>query len=140
MLIYLAGRYSRRLELEVKAEELRDAGHRVEAQWLTGDHEWQGRSGKAQFSTELAQRWALEDLNDVLAADCVISFTEEPRTELNRGGRHIEFGIALAAGKRLLVVGWRENIFHTLPQVEFYERWSEALAALGTGADKEKRA
>jgi hypothetical protein len=29
---------------------------------------------------------------------------------------------------RVIVVGYRENIFHWLPQVEFCATWQEALA------------
>jgi hypothetical protein len=39
-------------------------------------------------------------------------------------------GLALAWQKRTLVVGWRENVFCCLPQVEFFETWESAKAAL----------
>lgn len=65
-----------------------------------------------------------------MSADCVISFTEAPRSSANRGGRHVEFGIALANGARVIVVGHRENIFHWLPQIEFFETWEQALVIL----------
>lgn len=77
-----------------------------------------------------AQRreFAQHDWDDVMAADVVISFTEQPRTAGgSRGGRHVEFGAALAAGKRCIVVGWRENVFHCLPQVEFFPTWAESM-------------
>lgn len=53
----------------------------------------------------------------------------------SRGARHVEFGLALGTGKRLLVVGYRENIFHVLPAVEYYETWGQARAALVSEAD-----
>ena len=76
-------------------------------------------------------QFAQEDYDDLCSADCVISFTEEPRTMSNsRGGRHVEHGMAIALGKRVIVVGHRENIFHCLPQVEFFPTWEDAQAAL----------
>lgn len=58
---------------------------------------------------------AENDVADVLRADCIVSFTGGGG---GRGGRHVEFGIGVATGKRLVIVGERENVFHTLPQVE----------------------
>jgi hypothetical protein len=49
----------------------------------------------------------------LLAAEMVISFTGGG----GKGGRHVEFGLAVAAGKRLVVIGPRENVFHCLPGV-----------------------
>lgn len=37
-----------------------------------------------------------------------------------RGGRHVEFGLAVAWEKRIVVIGPQENIFHWLPMVEHY--------------------
>jgi hypothetical protein len=39
---------------------------------------------------------------------------------------------------RLLVVGWRENVFHHAPVVEFFETFDLALEAL-VEARKERR-
>ena len=77
---------------------------------------------------------AAEDLEDVLRADCLVSFTEEPAAGVAwaaRGGRHVEFGIALAMGKRLCVVGPRENIFHHLPRVEVFRSLTELIDTFG---------
>lgn len=130
MRIYLAGRYSRREELAGYAAELGALGHTVTSRWLLGLHEWPGRRGDSEFPPARTQEWAQEDLADVLAAECVVSFTERPRTERNRGGRHVELGIALGTRKLLLVIGHRENIFHTLPEIRFYETWEQARAVL----------
>ena len=47
-----------------------------------------------------------------------------------RGGRHVEFGLALAAGKRLCIVGPRENIFHFLPRVEVFRSTDDLVGAI----------
>lgn len=128
MLIYLAARYSRLAEMQEKREELKAFGHFVTSRWVNGGHQIADRDHPA----EERARFAYEDYSDVLLADCVISFTEEPRApSSNRGGRHVEFGIALALHKRVIVVGYRENVFHSMPEVEFYESWAQARAVLG---------
>lgn len=61
-----------------------------------------------------------------MGAELQINFTEPPRSNASRGGRHVECGIGLATGARIIVVGYRENIFHWLPRVEFCESWEAA--------------
>ena len=126
MLVYLAARYSRRDELRLIRDELQRRGHVVTSRWL--DTEWsekppkerQGLDHSSAAPPEYRQRHVIEDVEDVLTAACMISFTEQPRSD-GRGGRHVEFGIALATGKRLVVVGPRENLFHYHPRVEHYD-------------------
>jgi hypothetical protein len=115
--IYLAGRYSKRELLAAFAKRLEAMGHVVTSRWLTGDHEGgQGTpSGQAAFLDR--QRFAREDMEDLYAAQVTISLTEEPRTDKGRGGRHVEFGVALALGHFCIVVGYRENVFHCLDGV-----------------------
>ena len=132
MRVYLAARYSRIDELAVYAGQLRGAGHEVTSRWLLGGH-WVGDGG---LGTAVVSAYALEDYFDLSAADTVVSFTEGPGTGVTRGGRHVEFGMAVALGKRLLVVGPRETIFHTLPQVQHFEDWGGALAALRAGSPR----
>lgn len=141
--IYLAARYSRRIELCGYREQLRALGYEVQARWLDGEHQLANdgtpigengealvEAGAADEAAQLRSQFALDDWEDVSSAECVISFTEAPRSSANRGGRHVEYGIALARGARVIVVGHRENIFHWLPQVQFCERWEEALSKM----------
>lgn len=129
MKIYLASRYSRAPELRKYRTQLAELGHQVTSRWLDGGHEIKP-GGSEQAADHERQRFAVEDFSDMLDADCVISFTEEPRKTNTRGGRHVEFGGALATGKRCIVVGWRENVFHHYPGVEFHTDWNGALDAL----------
>ena len=125
MRFYLAARYHRIDEMRRCADDLRGLGHQVTSRWLQGDHDGPGPLDDPSWVTI-----AREDIEDVLAADVVVSFTEPVRGE-GGGGRHTEFGLGLASGKRLLLVGRVEHLFHTLPQVEVYPTWTEALGALG---------
>jgi hypothetical protein len=141
--IYLAARYSRREELCGYRAELEARGFKVPARWLLGSHQITdagltlGSELEAAFEDEADQRehivslrteFALDDFEDVTSADLLVAFTQPPRTDKGRGGRHVEFGIALGKGMPIIAVGPRENIFCCLPQVTVYPDWLAALA------------
>lgn len=136
MKVYLAARYTRREELCGYAEQLRQLGLEVTSRWLEGNHELpktpagDAVDGVPVYDTKIRGKFAREDYLDCLSADVTISFTEEPRSSNGRGGRHVEFGIALANGQHVIVVGHRENVFHCLEEVEFCETWADALTEL----------
>lgn len=86
----------------------------------------------AQLNTHPEQwgTFAHADVADIIGSDVLVLFTGGG----GRGGRHTEFGYALALSDiyhdmRLVIVGERENIFHTLPHVEVYPTWTEFLTA-----------
>lgn len=130
MKIYLASRYSRFQEMQQYRDALVAAGHYVTSRWIEGNHQIDDAGLSVEAKEAERIRFALEDRQDLLAADCTVSFTEPPRSTNSRGGRHVELGMALAAGKRCIVVGHRENVFHCLPEVEFYPTWDLLLVAL----------
>ena len=117
--VYLAARYDRLHEMQGYRDLLEGAGYNVVARWVNGEHEMQ--EGKPH----LHHHFAKEDVEDVLRSDWVINFGESPDSTTRRGGRHVEFGIAVGLKKRLILIGHRENVFHHLPQVEFYRSWQE---------------
>lgn len=134
MKIYLAARYGRRAEIAKYGEKIESLGHTVTSRWLKGLHTLPDgvtlEKKVERMDPEVQQKieeYAIEDVVDVLESDLVISFTETGPTP--RGGRHVEFGIAYAVGKKLWVVPGRENIFHWLPKVESMT-WPEALERL----------
>jgi nucleoside 2-deoxyribosyltransferase len=136
VLIYLASRYSRRDQLRDLAAELRRMGHEITSRWLEESSRPDcgtlpdGRSRIAP--PEERSAFAAQDIEDVRAAELVVSITEPEDAKASRGGRHVEFGAAFAWGKRLVVIGYRENVFHHLPGVEFHASqwdWLRALAA-----------
>lgn len=146
-IVYLAARYTRRLELCGYRAQLAALGIEVNSRWLNGSHqldnqgnpigddgealvEYDGQSAEAP--TLLREKFATDDRDDVLAAQRVIAFTEVPRTSNSRGGRHVELGIAIGAGIPVVVIGPRENVFCHLPEVEHYDTWDEYLAVLST--------
>lgn len=145
--IYLAARYSRRLELVGYRGQLEALSYEIPARWLNGSHQLdnEGRPigedgealveqhdeyGSAQASPPLREKFAMDDLEDVLQADILVAFTEMPRTGNSRGGRHVELGIAIGAGIPVMVVGPRENVFCHLPHVRHFETWPDCLDVL----------
>jgi nucleoside 2-deoxyribosyltransferase len=127
--IYLAAQYGRREELNRYRVELHNRGFVVTSRWLNDGHHMPDHSPSDYKNLE-NQRFALEDWKDLAAADIVVSFTEPSRSGPARGGRHVEFGAALAMEKTCFVVGYRENVFHYLPQVQFFPTWEGVVDAI----------
>ena len=123
--VYMIGRYSRHAELARRAAELGEVlGWHCTSRWIRGDHDHAGQG------EEVGRRYAEEDVADLRAADVVVAFTEEPGAGgRNRGGRHVELGMALALNLRVIVVGPAENVFCLLPEVERYPSWEAFLGA-----------
>ena len=118
MKVYLAAPFSMAHQVEAQyARDLARRGLPVVSQWHRLPH-----------STDLS-RAARRDLEDILEADTFILLANL-RPRANRGGRHVEFGFALARDKRIMVVGARQNLFHYLPNVEVYPAWGLCLDAL----------
>lgn len=146
MRIYLAARYSRRLELVGCRDQLRAAGHTVQSTWLDGNHQIAddgtpiGEAGEAlvegddgstsQRAAALRAKFAGEDFRDVIMCDLLIAFTEPPRSGHSRGGRHVELGIALGRMKRVWVVGPRENLFCWMDDVRQFDTFDQCFGAL----------
>lgn len=145
MRVYLAARYSRRVELCAYRDDLNAIGIEVTSNWLNGprqraiagkvlgerDEAVIEAGGDALEAIELRRLCAVQDVEDVRAADTFVTFTEHPDAQASRGGRHVEFGLALAERKRIIVIGPVENVFHALSEVERFDCWHHALLALG---------
>jgi hypothetical protein len=127
--VYLASAFKRRDELNVYRKELEELGFVVTSRWLLGGH-------NADVDG-LYERYAMEDLDDLQIADVVISFTEAPNSNIPpRGGRHVEFGLGYAFGKEMYVIGYRENVFHYLPEVKFYPSWFAMMLDANSGIQR----
>lgn len=143
MKVYLAARYSRRLELCEYRRRLEGIGFQVTSRWLNGAHQVDRdglklgvegeelvETGSTLEAAELRDLFAREDIQDVQAADLMIAFTEQPRSAGTRGGRHVEAGMALAWGKPLVIIGPRENVFYSLRTVNQFDSLDEAIPLL----------
>lgn len=115
--VYLAGRYSRREELWDYAQLLESMGYEVTSRWLHGEED-----GKTK------EEIAIMDYFDCIAADIILSFTESPDVKHAQGARHAEFMLGYERGKRCVLIGPREIIFHHMPNIEQYNTIYEFVA------------
>jgi nucleoside 2-deoxyribosyltransferase len=130
MKIYLAARYSRKDEMNAYAKMLTRGGYTVTSRWLEGHNAvWSG------YEDLMLTAYAMADLEDIDKADTVISFTEPRGTPTTGGGRHVEFGYGYLKGKRMIIIGERENIFHHLPHIEIYSTLDAFLEAEENGPE-----
>lgn len=122
MKVYIAAMFGKRAQIrDYHARVLAEAGHEVTARWLTEDEP----PGSEQAS-------AVKDLADVARADAVVLVTNPVGTKYSGGGRHVEFGYALALGKVCITVGEHETIFQYLPQVTVCSTIGAAVDYLAT--------
>jgi len=127
MKIYLAASYVRRLEILGYKQLLEEDGIIITSEWVTGIHEqtpW----------TETT--YAQHDLECIREADIFMGFTEPENVDskYKRGGRHVEFGYAIAYGKRLVIVGPLENAFYYLLNVIQFSDFAKARTYLRSEA------
>lgn len=141
MKVFLSARYSRKDELRKYRTILQEAGYTVNSRWLDEEtKEEEGTNALTATPPEHRQAIALADIQDVRECDVLIAFTEQPCNPQAtwshaRGGRHVEYGAAIALGKPVIVVGYRENIFHFLPEVYFVELGEVATTYKGSYKD-----
>lgn len=128
MKFYLAAPFSYKDEIAKKAKQLQNRRIGVTSTWP-----WEDAAPQATLA-DLGDNHLIvngrKDIDEIDAADGVILFTREPTTPFVRGGRMHEFGYAHGKGKRLIVCGPKENIFHYLPEVEVFDSWEVLLTAL----------
>jgi hypothetical protein len=113
--------------------QLASWGHAVTSRWIDPAESASDECTPEQMNAdpESCAPHASVDLADVSQSDALICFTEWPSST---GGRHVEFGYALALGIRIVMIGPREHIFHTLPQVEHFPDWVSFAEAAPSGA------
>lgn len=128
--VYLAARYSEKHEMFAQAEIFRGRGIEVTSSWLEESHA--PTIQMSDIAVDDLTFYARNDIRDIESADWLVFSSVEPTTPTVRGGRHVEFGYALAKGKKILVVGPEENIFHHLPAIQHVNDWETALNFLVT--------
>lgn len=110
---YIAARYGRREEARGLAYILQSFHYRVTSSWL-----WQVEDEMLyKEGPDAAGRFALKDVKEVSESDVLVYLSEKEDNTWGRGGRHVEFGIAVGLDKTIYVIGPMENLFHYLPPV-----------------------
>lgn len=121
------------MELRPYAYTLRERGFEVVNSWIdvdeaTPDHE---------KTEEQKQAWAQRDVVEVMEADVLIVFLEEPWNghvigqeagvwTPGAGGHHFEMGVAWALGKGIYTIGERSMFAH-LPGFTHFKDWYSFL-------------
>lgn len=108
MTAYVAGPQQLRDKALALAGRLKELGYAVTSRWLYDDVP--------------AADVARACLDDVRAADVLLLLNPESWGDKGTGGRHVEFGYALALGKQVAILGSVTNDFHRLPGVRVIER------------------
>jgi hypothetical protein len=124
---YFAARYSRNAEMRKYRDQLKRRGVEVSARWIDqhgGDLLESFVAEKLNSDPEECAKYALIDLQDISNADTMISFTSEDGG--GKGGRHVEFGRGLEM-MQMILIGPREHVFHTLPEVKQFNTWEAFL-------------
>jgi len=117
--VYIAALYSRMDEMRCYAFLLESGlGYTVTSKWLYGN----------EIGMTDAEA-AIMDIEDITEADICLSLTQPFGSMFTGGGRHTEFGYALAMGKECVIIGEREQIFHHLPQIKQYNTFDDYMKA-----------
>lgn len=126
MKVYLAASFSRQAEMKQLSLKLIEMGLEVTSRWLE-----EKEAKRPEDRTKHNRENAIQDVNDVRAADIVVRFTDEDvqwgdsyfvrdkliRAHFATGGRMFECGLAWAEGKPIIVIGGHQNIFDCLPNI-----------------------
>jgi hypothetical protein len=133
MKVYIAARFSRRPEAYAIATALQKEGHEIVCAWVLRHETHTMPPGLLPEAEDAErQRYALEDLTDMVQAEWCVSLMDEPRGN-GRGGRHVEFGFMLANGALMTIIGPRETVFHHLPHVQHFASSGAFMASLLAG-------
>jgi hypothetical protein len=128
MKIYLASHYSRKNEVRAAVAELAKLGIEVVSTW----HREKVASNSVMHP-ENGRAWrknAISDKRELDACTHFVLFSMGPTAKFSRGSHAWENGYAVAAGKRCLVVGERQVIFHYLPGTTVCNTWQSAKRIL----------
>ena len=129
MTAYIAARFSRKPEMLALAALFAQHNIKVRARWL--NESVSPDATLHDVTPAYHTKTATDDIEDIDASDTIIFFSEDPLVGTPRGGRHVEFGYALAKGKRVVVIGPPENTFHYLPGIINYSTVDDFLEAEG---------
>jgi len=126
--VYLAGHYSRKVEIAAAARELEALGIKVTSTWFR--ESFAPNVCMKAVSESFCRKTAKRDVRELTAATHFVLFTFEPDVKFTRGGHCVENGIAWGLCKTLAVVGPRQHIFHYLPGLRRFDSWGPACAWL----------
>ena len=117
--VYVAAKFEAKERLQPVRHRLEAGGIQVVGTWLDEETSTPTHTQKVQY--------AKRDMAEVMLANLLILDTLDDN---NRGGREVEYGMALATGKNIIIVGPFRNVFHTVADARF-DTWKECYEFLG---------
>lgn len=128
--IYIAGWFGAKERLRLERDRIHTLGvGEVVGTWLdeeTVAPEAPGQPLVVGATPEQCREYAFRDLGEVRYADLLILDTIDVNP---RGGREVEYGLALSTGLSVWVVGPRRNVFHHIAHRQF-DLWDDAIDCL----------
>lgn len=116
------------------AGRLQAAGHTVTSSWLYETAEGEGLAGPAvALPDEAVAEHAQTDMDEIRRSEVLVGVTAEwceLETGGHTGGRHVELGYAMGLGRRVIVLGEPENVFHRARRVVRCGSVTEVLVEL----------
>lgn len=95
------------------------AGHQIGSSWLEEDF-----SNSSGYDDETKERIALLDVHEVGECDALVCLADVRRIP---GGKFVEVGVALGLGKRVFLLGHRENLLMYHPLVTQFDSAEDFL-------------
>ena len=124
-MVYIAAKFSRRVELRNVAQQLLPLNVAVISRWI-----WEDEADFAKLTPRDAAKLAQRDINDIEDATTLIIDTTEELSQGAGGGRELELGFAMRLKTKTTIrIGPARNPFHYMVDQAFYT-WNEYIAAL----------
>lgn len=131
MNIYIAGRFEDQFMLRDVSYMLIMQKHEIVSTWLWSTDPYETDKEKAAI--------ALKDYRDIIACNTLVLYSHLGEPLPTRQAHSTELGLALAMGKRVILVGVKtDNVFHHLPSIEYCSTWGDLMKLLQQDCIKEE--
>lgn len=115
--VYCAAKYARREQVARFINRL-PAGAESTATWVKDEIDFAAMSEQGKYA------WAMIDTRDVRRCDVLVYWSDD---ELLRGGKCVELGMQIGAGRPVVMIGRKEHIFASHSAVTVVRDEDEAL-------------
>jgi nucleoside 2-deoxyribosyltransferase len=126
--VYVAARYGRKEEARKISTALESYGFHVVSTWTK--EEYPPSITLDELNPETLREIANKDIEEIRSCDALVLLSDGQKTGVPRGGKHVEFGIAMALRKKIYVLGEAENIFQYTESASVVQDFDILLARL----------
>lgn len=124
MKVYVAAPWAQKDYAKQVRDQLVAAGIECTSRWVDFKESTPG-NGMSEHPNTMIQE-AQNDFDDVKRADGLLLLNMQPRGS-ETSGKAVETGLALAWGKRVVMVGEPTNVFHHLSEIWWVDSVNEAI-------------